>query len=368
MSKLAKQPSKKQLQSRWLEAQSNHAKVFGDLKRLLEQPGLADLRNLVGEHDGRVDLRGIDLWEIAHVELSNQFDSVDFSHVKLGQNLGLVRSRFTNCIFSGADLASRFWGSSFSDCLFHRTQVHWALGDTTERLSTPPKRVMHYAQLGYDYEIFERCQFIKARFRRYGSLGAIHRHCLFDNCEFAMSANYIHSVFEHCKFKGKIRNKILVGFQQWPPTENTLENTMTGVDFSECELTSMGFYQQCDLSKIIPPDPATHCIYPATLEFADAVMQLGRSMGMLERYPMGQWPSFHGLVSDLYRSCGASREQMMQLDPERSDRYRDDEYFERHQHSMRYGLITPRDHVDERYRPFQEHMFALFVRAKQLEV
>jgi uncharacterized protein YjbI with pentapeptide repeats len=366
-------PSKKTLIDRWRDRSSPYGTILDDIETLLNEPSNETLRRLLPEIDGRLDLRGIDLSDLRlekSISFSGAYRSIDFSHAQIESYVCFDRSVFVDCVFDHAKLLhALFWGSRFERCRFAKTLINTAFGDTRERNPEPTKKkgpVRHYAdEGGYDYERMDGCTFIQAKFQKYSNFAAINTNCVYDRCE--IRSGYIHGAFENCRFIGKLRDNIFLGYQtdDRPYGENTLVNTMRGVDFSACELTFMCFYQACDLSQIVPPDSSTHCIYPATLAFAREVERIGRERGMDSRYPASGYPSFASSMIALHKDCGADLDFMIRIDPEREAMYREDVDFERGTKfgETRYGLITPRDYF--KTEDYQRELFEVYVAAQQ---
>jgi hypothetical protein len=315
--------SKARLGDRWAETGSPYQRVREQIFELIQEPELATIRALIPDVDGRVDLRGLDFTPLVkvHTPLRKHFEKVDFSHSTLCQRLNFERSAFIDCLFNHTQIDCGFWGSLFDGCVFEGTVIYSPLGNVEERTSPPTglkKPPMSYAGLGlYDYERFHQCRFRKAKFKKYSHFGAINIDCVFEHCD--IRSGWIYGAFENCTFIGKLRDNIFHGHrrmvQQGQHSPNGMFNTMSGVDFSQCEMTFIAFHDGCDLSHIVPPDAATHCIYPMTMAFARMVEVLGEEFGMRVRYPQGQYPSFVGTLSSLYRTCGADLEFMVAIDP-----------------------------------------------------
>jgi hypothetical protein len=373
--------SKSQLRKRWTETGSPHQRVREDIFGLIQEPGLATIRALIPDVDGRVDLRGLDFTPLvkAHTPLRNHFEKVDFSYSTLCQWLNFERSAFIDCLFNHTQIDCGFWGSRFDGCVFAGTVIHSPLGNAEERTvfqvarsavdqpspTGSKKPPMSYAGIGlYDYERFHHCQFRRAKFKKYSHFGAINIDCVFEHCD--IRSGWIYGAFENCTFIGKLYDNIFHGHrrmgQQGPHSSSGLFNTMRGVDFSQCEMTFIAFHDGCDVSRISPPDAATHCIYPTTMAFARMVEVVGEEFGMRVRYPQGQYPSFVGSLSSLYRTCGADLEFMVGIDPSNEQTYRNDELFEQRVQGILYGLITPRDY-GKSGEAYQQALFEVFVEA-----
>jgi hypothetical protein len=367
--------SKKTLIDRWRDRSGPYGSLLNSIEALLNEPSLATLRQQLPTFDGRLDLRGLDLSDLQwgnRLSFTGSYDGVDFSYSTFESGVCFERSSFIDCVFDHAKIVhAQFWGSRFERCRFAKTVIDTAFGDPKERSPENAKkkgRIAHYVDNGgYDYERMESCEFIQAKFKKYSNFAAINIGCLFDRCE--IRSGYIRGAFENCKFIGKLHDNIFVGYQAGdePFGPNTLMNTMRGVDFSECELTFMAFYQACDLSGIVPPDPTSHCIYPTTLAFAREVERIGLERGMDNRYPVGTHPSFRSSLADLYRMCAAQIDEVIRLDPINETLYREHMPHDREREAKAgrtlCGMITPRDFV--KHEDYQRELFEIFAAAQQ---
>jgi uncharacterized protein YjbI with pentapeptide repeats len=151
-----------------------------------------DLPGVVGEFDGRVDLRGLEVtemlkgfhlvgWDFSHCRFTmfgqlsayNQLEDCRFTGARMTTNL---RDRFRACDFSGATLTGAVFGRAFTECRFDRAGLSKILADQA---------------------VFERCSF-----RGTKAKGLQLTACRFIGCDFEgahfSEGSLAGSTFEDC--------------------------------------------------------------------------------------------------------------------------------------------------------------------------
>ncbi len=351
--------TKEQLIQRW---QTGHyAQIKKDFDALLNEINLTTLKTLAETTaEGRLDLRGLSLLSMVsdRVTIENSFENIDFSYSEIGQTVNFTCCQFTNCLFKNCRFEmTLFWGSQWRDCFFFGGQINTNFGSTAERKPAEKgQSKFYYNQEQYGYESLNNCVFNKVTFKKYADIGAICKHCVFEDCEFHRWE--ISGTFEDCQFIGVLHNVLFHGHQfgfnsDYTPTAGTLFNSMKNVDFSKCQLGFMAFRSQCDLSQIIPPDPKTHLVVKYSLAFAEKVEALGKARGMDKQ---GLW------VQNLYHRANVSRAYYLQKFPHMAEMLSYDNNFERHAADEPWGVISVYDclkNANKELRQFNQDWFEI---------
>lgn len=190
------------IRERWSgpEGQSLTEEVFA---RLLAGRPLDDLK--LGEHDGRIDLRGIPApiptrlkryefedWFVEEVSGKLEFQSVrleslDFSQAFL-DSLLLFHVKISNCRFDGAVCQGwRMWATDVTDASFEGADLRsMATGSWYEGRGTA----------------FRRVSFRNANLKSFGSLTATFTDCDFSDAKI-VNVDFGSSSFIRCRFAGK---------------------------------------------------------------------------------------------------------------------------------------------------------------------
>ena len=264
--------TEKDLAARWRtpEGERLAQDVFG---RLLAGKPLTDLG--LGEHDGRIDLRGIVAPAPEHLEA---FEKQGWVVRELGGLLKFERAKFVNLDFSGGRLESfRFFNTTITNCRFDEARCQdwrlWAVDVTDTSFVGADLRK---AVLGAWYEgrgdSYQRVNFSRANLRSIVCPAAIFVDCDFGEAQLA-KVDFQSSSFIRCRFAGLLREVMFYdhGFKTGKPDPNPMED----VDFSEAELRMVEF-RHLDLDGVKFPRSSDHLIvhhYRCVLE--RAVRELG---------------------------------------------------------------------------------------------
>ncbi len=258
--------------SRW-SAPDGKERAEGIFRRLLAGDRLDDLR--LGEHDGRVDLRGIRTppperletlvkhgWVVAELGGLLKFESVkladlDFSWGLL-ESLRFFNTTVNNCRFDGARCRDwRLWAVDVTDTSFFGAD-------------------MRKAVLGAWYqgrgEVYRRVSFSGANLRSIVCPTATFIDCDFGDAQLA-KVDFQSSSFIRCRFAGLLREVMFYdhGFKTGKPDPNPMED----VDFSQAELRWVEF-RRPDLDRVELPKSTDHLVvhdYRCVLEGAIRELQ-----------------------------------------------------------------------------------------------
>jgi uncharacterized protein YjbI with pentapeptide repeats len=333
--------TKAQLIERWQSG--NYKQILANFGEIFNELQLTQLKQLAGTFEGRIDCRGLPLPSLItdFTEIENLFENIDFSYAEIGQRIHFECCQFTNCLFKNSILDCAFWGSQINHCQFIGGQINTRFGYARERKPVEKGKMKAYYNLEkYGYESLTNCVFNKVTFKKYASIGAICKHCVFEDCKFNFYE--FDGIFEDCQFIGKLRAVRFTGYQletiDYPPTETTPFNSMKNVDFSRCEMSFMEFCNDCDLSQIIPPDPSRHVIFKRTLALAEKVEELGIARGMDKH-----WNWYHLKV--LYKYANVSRDFYLQKFPQDAEIVNNNKYFEVHAKSNTWRMVSVNDYL-----------------------
>jgi uncharacterized protein YjbI with pentapeptide repeats len=227
------------------------------VRRLLRGKALDDLH--LGEHEGRVDLRGLQMpspellgtqqwkgWGVQELGGLVQLREVTLSDLDLswGQldHLRFFTSRIANCRFGSARcLDWRMWATETVDCSFVGADLRNSV-------------------LGSWYEnrenVWRRVDFSQADLRSIVSKAALFEDCVFSNARLAKT-NFESSGFVRCTFAGELRDVIFNDRGYRSPKQEP--NAMVDVDFSEAELRDVEF-RHLDLDRMIFPRSSSHLV------------------------------------------------------------------------------------------------------------
>ena len=234
---------------------------------------LDDLR--LGEHDGRVNLRGLCVpetireklpafrkWDVYKVRGQVRFNGAHFEGLDLGHSeleyLHLLNSRIINCCFDNANCAKwGLWGTDVAHTSFINTNLRAAvLGPW-------------YENRGNTYQFVN---FSRADMRDLVSPAATYMDCDFSNAKLD-KVEFESSSFIRCRFAGELREVMFYdhGFKTGKPDPNPMED----VDFSEAKLRWVDF-RRLNLDRVKVPDDRDHVIvkyYRCVLERALAALK-----------------------------------------------------------------------------------------------
>jgi uncharacterized protein YjbI with pentapeptide repeats len=260
------------LTSQWRtqDGKERAEEIFG---RLLAGSRLDDLR--LGEHDGRVDLRGIGAppperletlekngWVVAELGGLPKFESVKLADLD----------------FSGGLLEGfRFFNTTINNCRFDGARCHdwrlWAVDVTDTGFVGADLRK---AVLGAWYQgrgdVYRRVNFSGANLRSIVCPTATFIDCDFGDAQLA-KVDFQSSSFIRCRFAGLLREVMFYdhGFKTGKPDPNPMED----VDFSEAELRWVEF-RRLDLDRVELPKSTDHLVvhdYRCVLEGAIRELQ-----------------------------------------------------------------------------------------------
>jgi len=220
----------------------------------------------LGEHEGRVDLRGLAAPEVRKLPPGTSI------HLLEGQ-LVFKSIRFENLDLSGARLNHfRFFNSTISNCRIDEAQCEdWRLWATDVCTSTFISSNLRQAVLGAWYEgrgnNFKFVDFSKADMRDVVSPAATFTDCNFSHARLER-IDFESSGFVRCHFAGELRDVIFDhhGFE----TGKTEPNPMEDVDFTKAKLRNVEF-RRLNLDRVYLPQDGDHLIitkYPCVLRKA----------------------------------------------------------------------------------------------------
>jgi len=262
----------KDLAARWTTPKGERLtlEVFG---RLLTGESLTELG--LGEHDGRIDLRGI---AAPAPDRLGAFDKKGWVVQGLSALLTLDRAQLLNLDFSGARLESfRFFNTTISNCSFDEARCQdwrlWGVDVTdTSFLGADLRRAVLGAWYQSRGDFYQRVKFSRANLRSIVCPAASFVDCDFADAQLA-KVDFQSTNFVRCRFAGTLREVMFYdhGFKTGKPDPNRMED----VDFSEAELRMVEF-RHLNLDRVKFPRSSDHLIvrhYRCVLE--RAVRELG---------------------------------------------------------------------------------------------
>lgn len=203
-----------------------------------------------GLHDGRGDLRGLDVRTLLGDRIKRvRFEHVDLSDAVMGPGL-LQQCEFDDVIFDKADFRSNSdHGNRFTRCFFRKTDFR-------------------VAGIGYYGSRYERCVFERADFRRavfgWGEFDG----CRFEHCKLN-GADFSASSFSECTFIGVLDDVWFRGgfaSKSERRKHKARPNRMEHVDFRDAVLHWLTLSDGVDLSTIVPPADGRHVVIDALHE------------------------------------------------------------------------------------------------------
>lgn len=218
--------------------------------RLIDGLPLDDLG--LGEHNGRVDLRGLPLsaalyrWELhtpgarRHGDLleihGSTLAGIDLSGALL-PNLRMFDTRVVDCRFDGANCEDlRLWGTTFIDCSFWQASLYRAtLGSGCRNGSQ---------------NTWYRVDFSRADIREAGLLVGVFVDCDFSYAKLA-KLMFRQCELTGCRFAGTLREVIFYGSASVDAPESP---PFRGLDLSKVRFEDTGF-RDCELiDPVLPAD------------------------------------------------------------------------------------------------------------------
>ena len=242
-------------------------------RRLVAGVSLTDLG--LGEHERRIDLRGI---AAPAAERLDAFEKKGWVVQKLGGLLKFERTKFVNLDFSGARLESfRFFNATISNCRFDRARCQdWRLWAVDVTDTSFVEADLRKAVLGAWFEgrgdVYQRVNFSRSNLGSIVCPAATFVDCGFGDAQLS-KVDFQSSSFIRCRFAGLLREVMFYdhGFRTGKPDPNPMES----VDFSEAELRMVEF-RNLNLDGVTFPVTSDHLIvhhYRCALE--RAVRELG---------------------------------------------------------------------------------------------
>jgi uncharacterized protein YjbI with pentapeptide repeats len=227
---------------------------------------LSDVPSLP-QHEGRWDLRGINL-EIGGTRFAGQIGLSDGSSVEYTYG---PRPKFVGAQFLDADLSfANLGGALFENCCFHNVTLYSANGADVNDWGSSfcevdlSKANWRGATLGLEGARYKRVSFCWADLRDTRCYRGYFIDCDFSNARLE-HIDFQVSHFVRCKFKGKLKQVWFRGYYAIPAHEDaygkTEPNLMEDVDLSEAELWDVMFTDNCDLSRVIPPQDGKHIVF-----------------------------------------------------------------------------------------------------------
>jgi uncharacterized protein YjbI with pentapeptide repeats len=258
--------SHKSLADRW-RTETGQALAEKVLARLIAGRGLGDLN--LGEHEGRVDLRGF----LAPTPRRLQrFKAGSWFVEQLGNLVKFRSARLEDLDLSGAQLHSfRFHDSQIISCRFDRAVCRdWRLWNTVVTDSSFTNANLREAVVGTwhkgHHNVWRRVNFCGADLR-----GGVAVEGLFDDCNFTdvnlTKVHFEQCAFMNCRFAGVLRDVLFDGREL---SDRPAPRPMEDVDFTSAvfdQVDFMGF----DLEHVkLPKDSEVRLIrrYPCVVKRA----------------------------------------------------------------------------------------------------
>lgn len=248
-------------------------------RRLVARVSLHDLK--VGEHEGRIDLRGISVPEVTKEELP-PFRNWDLYRLR-GQ-LEFRNVSFEDMDFSESTLKYlRFFNSRIINCRFDNADCkNWAVRASDVERTTFIKSSLRNAGLGIWSEgrgdIYKFVDFSHADMRGLISTSATHIDCDFSHARLD-KVDFQSSSFIRCRFAGEVREVIFydLAFKSKKQDPNPMED----VDFSAAQLRWVEF-RRLNLDRVRFPEDPDHlvvrnyrCVLERALDAAGRVQTVG---------------------------------------------------------------------------------------------
>jgi uncharacterized protein YjbI with pentapeptide repeats len=245
----------RKLTARW---QTDDGRVLAEevVARLLAGRPLKDLR--LGEHNGRVDLRGLPM---PQPRLLRRFERDGWFIEELGDRLLFKGVRLAGLDLSGSLLDSiRFWDCGIEDCLFERARCqHWGLLRTEVVNCSFAGADLRQAAVGAWSDggnVYRGVSFVRADLR-VGSCPA----ATFIDCDFSQArlekVDFQSTSFVRCRFAGDLVEVMFYdhGFKTGKPDPNPMED----VDFSGAVLHDVEF-RGLNLDRVTFPVSTEHLV------------------------------------------------------------------------------------------------------------
>lgn len=167
-----------------------------------------------------------------HIYESIDFTGTNFNH-PIFQNV-----TFKNCIFKQCNLDdARLYTCNFYDCIFDKVDLR---GVT----------------IGAYTGIFKNCIFKGCNFQRSTFYEPEFYNCIFDKCKMKnleLRASY----FENCKIIGHLAEIVFYNNFYDDISKKQFHNLFHSIDFSKSIFGEYVIFEQCDLSRSIPPQGYT---------------------------------------------------------------------------------------------------------------
>jgi uncharacterized protein YjbI with pentapeptide repeats len=213
----------------------------------------------LGEHEGRVDLRG---YVLPAPFIDGGKEAADWAYSKLDGVIRFDGVRLSGLDFSGGKLQhARFFNSTITDCRFDNARCEdWRLWAVDTKATSFRSADLRGAVLGAWYngrgDSYHGVDFSGA------NLGTIVcPAATFVDCDFAharlVKVDFQSTSFIRCRFAGTIRDVIFQdrGFRTGKPDANPMED----VDFTQAELRRVEF-RHLDLDKVTLPTSGDHLV------------------------------------------------------------------------------------------------------------
>jgi uncharacterized protein YjbI with pentapeptide repeats len=246
----------RELTNRW-KSRDREQLVEEVFSRLRGGKPLADLG--LGEHQGRIDLRGI---PAPRPEVLNASSKAGWVVQEMGGLLKFEDVRLEDLDLSHAHLEGfRLTRAAISNCRFDQAGCqNWRLWACDVTASTFIGTDLRKAVLGAWHEgrgsIYRKVDFSGANLRLIVCPAATFVDCDFGNAQLA-KVDFQSSSFVRCRFAGLLREVMFYdhGFKTGKPDANQMED----VDFSEAELRMVEF-RHLDLDRVQFPKDDAHLI------------------------------------------------------------------------------------------------------------
>ena len=247
-------------------------------ERLIAGVPLSDLQ--LGEHEGRIDLRGLHAPDVIKEQLP---PFRNWSLQKLKGALEFRNARWDSMDLSGSHLKyARFFDSQITNCRFDYSDCQdWGLWGTDVTKTTFIAANLSNAVLGPWYQgrgnTYNFVDFSRADFGGIVSTTATYIDCDFANAKLE-KIEFQSSAFIRCRFAGEVREVIFYdhGFKTGKPDPNPMED----VDFSRAQLRWVEF-RRLNLDRVRLPESRDRLIlknYPCVLRKALAAVKDDESL------------------------------------------------------------------------------------------
>lgn len=176
-------------------------------------------------------------WEMKTNVENHVYEDVDFSNIDFNSPI-FTNVSFKNCTFANCDLDNaRTYTCKFYTCKFDRIDLRGV-------------------SVGAHHGLFEDCIFLRCDFRRLKCSQTDFIGCIFEKCKlkgWEPDASY----FENCKIIGKLSEVTFYNYYSNDFIKPEKDSLFHSIDFSDAEFGEYVAFENCDLSRSLPPKGKT---------------------------------------------------------------------------------------------------------------